>query len=112
MGTFSPRHHISKCFTLRLDSLPFLNGVILLNDKTSVSELLIPHELTRVRKFGNPLLDIGTAAEKMGCSERFIRRLVQERRIPFIKLGGTKVRFLDSDLDTWIAGQRVEAKRQ
>jgi excisionase family DNA binding protein len=40
-----------------------------------------------------------------------MRRLVQERRVPFVKLGGTKVRFLVSDLDRWVAGQRVEAKR-
>jgi len=58
-----------------------------------------------------PLLDIRAAASRLGCSERFIRRLVQERRIPFVKLAGTRVRFLDSDLDRWVAGQRVEARR-
>ena len=84
--------------------------MILLNNKTGVSQLLIPHELTRAKDIDNPLLDIRAAADKLGCSERFVRRLVQERRIPFIKLGGTKVRFLDSDLDHWIAGQRIEAK--
>ena len=58
-----------------------------------------------------PLLDIRAAASHLGCSERFIRRLVQERRIPFVKLGGTRVRFLELDLDQWVVGQRVEAKR-
>jgi len=37
--------------------------------------------------------------------------MVQERRIPFVKLGGTRVRFVDADLDKWVAGQRVEPKR-
>lgn len=57
------------------------------------------------------LVDVMGAAHRLGCSDRFIRRLVQERRIPFIKLGGTKVRFLVSDLDRWVVSQRVEAMR-
>ena len=58
-----------------------------------------------------PLLDIPAAANHLGCSERFVRRLVQERRIPFVKLAGTRVRFLESDLNQWVVSQRVEAKR-
>ena len=58
-----------------------------------------------------PLLDIPAAANHLGCSERFIRRLVQERRIPFVKLAGTRVRFLALDLDQWVVSQRVEAIR-
>jgi excisionase family DNA binding protein len=58
-----------------------------------------------------PLLDIRSAANRLGCSERFVRRLVQERRIPFVKLAGTRVRFLDADLDKWISGQRFTAMR-
>ena len=58
-----------------------------------------------------PLLDIRATANRLGCSERFVRRLVQERRIPFVKLGGTRVRFLDTDLDHWIDRQRVEVSR-
>ena len=65
----------------------------------------------RFRPSSLPLIDVAGAASHLGCSERFIRRLVQERRIPFVKLGGTKVRFLATDLDRWVAGQRVEAKR-
>ena len=82
-----------------------------MNDQTSVPPLLNSHNRTTVKHDPRPLLDIRTAAIRLGCSERFIRRLVQERRIPFVKLGGTRVRFMDSDLDKWVAGQRVEAKR-
>ncbi len=60
---------------------------------------------------GRPLLDIRGAAVRLGCSERFVRRLVQERRVPFVKLGGSRVRFLPRDLDRWVEGQRVEAVR-
>lgn len=63
------------------------------------------------REDNQPLLDVGGAATHLGCTERFIRRLVQERRVPFVKLGGTKVRFLVSDLDRWVLSQRVEAMR-
>jgi excisionase family DNA binding protein len=85
--------------------------MILVNDEAGVSKLLIPHDLKKAGNAGCPLLDIRAVAEQLGCSERFVRRLVQERRIPFVKLGGTRVRFLSSDLDHWIAAQRVEAKR-
>jgi len=84
--------------------------MVFVNNETGVSKFLIPHEVTKAGDVVRPLLDIRAAAEKLGCSERFVRRLVQERRIPFVKLGGTRVRFLNSDLDHWIAGQRVEAK--
>ena len=82
-----------------------------MNDKTSVPQLLKPHEATNLKYVTRPLLDIREAANRLGCSERFVRRLVQERRIPFIKLGGTRVRFVEADLDTWVAGQRIGAKR-
>jgi excisionase family DNA binding protein len=82
------------------------------NNEIGVSKLLVPHEVTRVTDIVHHLLDIRAAADRMGCSERFVRRLVQERRIPFIKLAGTKVRFMNSDLDHWINAQRVEAQRQ
>ena len=68
-------------------------------------------EMTKAEDVVQQLLDIQAATVRLGCSERFVRRLVHERRIPFIKLGGTRVRFLDSDLDGWISGQRIETKR-
>ena len=74
-------------------------------------EVSVVRERSRREYIGRPLLDISAAAIHLGCSERFIRRLVQERRIPFVKLGGTKVRFLEFDLDQWVASQRVEAQR-
>jgi len=81
------------------------------NDQTSVPPLLQSHNRTTVKYDTRPLLDIRAAADRLGCSERFVRRMVQERRIPFVKLGGTRVRFVDADLDKWVAGQRVEPKR-
>lgn len=53
------------------------------------------------------LLDVPGAATHLGCNERFIRRLIQERRIPFFKVGGSKIRFSTKDLDTWLDQQRI-----
>ena len=54
------------------------------------------------------LLTPQEAADRLGTSLRFVRRLVLERRIPFIKLG-RHVRIAASDLDAFIAAGRVEA---
>ena len=54
------------------------------------------------------LLDVPSAAERLGCTPRYVRRLVMERRIPFVKLGGSKVRFSALELEQWIDTQRVE----
>jgi excisionase family DNA binding protein len=62
-----------------------------------------------VRTEHRPPLDIAAAAEYCGTSERHLRRLVFERRIPFIRLANTRIRFLPDDLDDWLRAQRVEA---
>jgi excisionase family DNA binding protein len=54
------------------------------------------------------LLTPQEAADRLGTSLRFVRRLVLERRIPYIKLG-RHVRITTSDLDAFIAAGRVEA---
>jgi excisionase family DNA binding protein len=54
------------------------------------------------------LLDVADAAAYLGVSPRFMRRLVAERRIAFVKLG-RHVRFDVADLDRFIECGRVEA---
>lgn len=68
-------------------------------------------DTSNVQVKGEALLDMKNASEHLACSERFLRRLVQERRIPFVRLAGTRIRFLRSDLDRWIDGQRIDALR-
>jgi excisionase family DNA binding protein len=53
------------------------------------------------------LLSVEQAAERLGTSVRFVRRLVFERRIAYVKLG-RHVRIATRDLDTFIAASRVE----
>ena len=56
------------------------------------------------------LLDVHGAAERLGVTDRFIRRLVEERRIPFHKIGKL-VRFDPVEVDRWIDTCRVEPRR-
>ena len=53
------------------------------------------------------LLNIDGAAERLSVSPRFVRKLVAERRIPFLKVGRL-VRFDVTDLDHWLDSCRVE----
>lgn len=55
------------------------------------------------------LLTVGQAAEYLTVSEHFIRRLVRERRVSFVKIG-KHVRFDSDDLDRYIDAGRREAR--
>jgi excisionase family DNA binding protein len=54
------------------------------------------------------LLSVEQAAERLGTSVRFVRRLIAERRITYVKLG-RHVRIAARDLDTFVAAGRVKA---
>jgi excisionase family DNA binding protein len=47
------------------------------------------------------LLDIDGLATRLGVTTRFVRRLVEERRVPYLKIGRL-VRFDPSDVESWI----------
>jgi excisionase family DNA binding protein len=53
------------------------------------------------------LLTVEEAADRLGTSVRFVRRLVFERRIAYTKLG-RHVRITTGDLDAFIQAGRVE----
>jgi excisionase family DNA binding protein len=55
------------------------------------------------------LLTVDEAAERLGTSTRFIRRLIAERRIAYTKLG-RHVRIAARDLDAFIRAGRVESR--
>ena len=54
------------------------------------------------------LLNVPEVADKLGTSQRFVRRLIAERRIPYTKLG-KHVRIADADVEAFIAAGRIEA---
>jgi len=57
------------------------------------------------------LLTVAQAAERLGTGERFIRRLVAERRIAFVRVG-RHVRIAESALDAFVSAGTVEPVRQ
>ena len=60
---------------------------------------------------GHPrLLTIDDVAERLGVSVRHVRRLVFERRIPYLKWGHL-LRFDVLDIDLWLAESRIPAER-
>jgi excisionase family DNA binding protein len=56
------------------------------------------------------LLSVEQAAERLGTSARFVRRLVFERRIAYVKLG-RHVRIAARGLEAFIRAGRVEVGR-
>jgi excisionase family DNA binding protein len=57
------------------------------------------------------LLTVEEAAARLGTSTRFVRRLVFERRIAYIKVG-RHVRIVEDDLVGFVAAGRVDALRR
>jgi excisionase family DNA binding protein len=57
------------------------------------------------------LVDIETVAKLLGVGERFVRRMVTERRVPTVKIGHY-VRFDLADIRKWVDEQtRPSAQR-
>jgi excisionase family DNA binding protein len=52
-------------------------------------------------------LSVAEAANYMNVTERYVRRLIAERRVPFLKIG-RHVRLRPEDLDAYLDGCRVE----
>jgi excisionase family DNA binding protein len=55
------------------------------------------------------LIDISGAAALLGVSVRHVRRLVAERRLPFIKWGA-RLHFDPNELREWIDRHRVNER--
>ncbi len=53
------------------------------------------------------LLNCERAANRLGVTDRWVRRAVYERRIPFVKIGRL-VRFRPEDLDRYVAENLVQ----
>jgi excisionase family DNA binding protein len=61
----------------------------------------------RVQGQSDQLLTVDAAAERMSTSVRFVRRLIAERRIEFVKVG-RHVRISESALADFIDAGRIE----
>lgn len=56
-----------------------------------------------------PLMTIGEVAEHLGVNVRHVRRLVQERRIPYFKWGRL-LRFDVAEINRWLAHHHVDPR--
>ena len=57
------------------------------------------------------LLTVEQAADYLNFTEHFVRRLIRERRIPFLKVGRL-VRLRRAKIDAYLAGCAVPAVRR
>lgn len=48
-----------------------------------------------------PLMDLPAVAKRLGVNHRYVRRLVAERRVPFIKFGHL-LRFDPTEVEAWL----------
>lgn len=53
------------------------------------------------------LWDATQLADHLGVSPRFVRRLVEERRVPFLKIGKF-IRFDQREVAAWLRARRVD----
>src|SRR5689334_21389266 len=79
------------------------------DDRKSRKRADVETGMTRQRPLPT-LLDIHGVAEHLGVTERHIRRLVAERRIPYLKWGHL-LRFDPNEVSTWLDGSRREVER-
>ena len=70
--------------------------------------LLTPGSIGGERQPLLALWDAVQLAERLGVSPRFVRRLVEERRVPFLKVGKF-VRFDPAEIADWLEVKRVAA---
>ena len=56
-------------------------------------------------------MDLPAVAKLLGVNHRHIRRLVAERRIPYIKWGHL-LRFDPDEIDQWLARRSVPTEQQ
>ncbi len=63
------------------------------------------------RRLAEQLLTVEQAAERLNTSPRFVRRLIAERRIEFVKVG-RQVRIGESALANFIDAGRVQPMPQ
>lgn len=56
------------------------------------------------------LVDLPSVAHRLGVNQRHVRRLVAERRIPFVKWGHL-LRFDPVEIEDWLNAGRVSVQR-
>jgi excisionase family DNA binding protein len=110
----APEAHIADS-RLQADSpsLPVLNWWFVLATSTPDTEVVDRIQNGMGLSFANAgrLLTVGEAAERMGLSARTLRRLVQPRRIRYLRIGRL-IRISAWDVDDFISNSTVDTIEQ
>jgi excisionase family DNA binding protein len=75
-----------------------------------VNSTQLPEPRNRAERRHGVLHSYESAASRLDCSPRLVRKLVQERRLASVKVAAL-VRIEDSAIDDYIARQRRDAVR-
>lgn len=54
------------------------------------------------------LITVEQLADELGVSVRYVRRIIAERRIPYVKVGHL-IRFQRDEVERWVEANRVTA---
>lgn len=54
------------------------------------------------------LISVEQLADELAVSVRYVRRIIAERRIPYVKVGHL-IRFERDEVDRWVEANRVNA---
>jgi excisionase family DNA binding protein len=54
------------------------------------------------------LITVEQLADELGVSVRYVRRIIAERRIPYVKVGHL-IRFQRDEVERWVEANRVAA---
>lgn len=54
-----------------------------------------------------PLISVEQLADELGVSVRYVRRIIAERRIPYVKVGHL-IRFQRNEVEGWVEANRVD----
>ena len=54
------------------------------------------------------LISVEQLADELGVAVRYVRRIIAERRIPYVKVGHL-IRFERDEVDRWVEANRVNA---
>jgi len=55
-----------------------------------------------------PLISVEQLVDELGVSVRYVRRIIAERRIPYVKVGHL-IRFQRDEVEGWVEANRVNA---
>ncbi len=67
----------------------------------------MPEAEARLQTRRRPPMDVEATAQYLGTTERQVRRLVHERKIPHAHIGA-KLRLMPDRIDAWVEAQSVE----